>query len=79
VYCIPVGENEFTVEHLFGEVTGFHSPIEKRESQKGFFKSFLRISRDGGFMWVLMFTIQIRIQEDKNDPQKKENVKKFHV
>ena len=20
VYCIPVGENEFTVEHLFGEV-----------------------------------------------------------
>jgi hypothetical protein len=21
VYCIPVGENEFTVEHLFGEVT----------------------------------------------------------
>jgi hypothetical protein len=22
VYCIPVGENEFTVEHLFGEVTG---------------------------------------------------------
>ena len=25
MYCIPVGENEFTVEHLFGEVNKFSS------------------------------------------------------